>query len=110
MRKPQLAAFFEAFCVFLLMPDNPTGVRDVSSVLAAGDVVVSFAGKPVADRDSLLAWLVEINVVLITLHAFGLHPSAGAVWGRIDAAHCSQLKGHSVNSRESRYQNLTSRA
>jgi hypothetical protein len=26
---------------------------------------------------SLLAWLVEINVVLITLHAFGLHPSLG---------------------------------
>ena len=28
-----IAAFFEAFHVFLLMPDNPTGVRDVSSVL-----------------------------------------------------------------------------
>jgi hypothetical protein len=28
-----IAAFFEAFQVFLLMPDNPTGVRDVSSVL-----------------------------------------------------------------------------
>ncbi len=26
---------------------------------------------------SLLAWLVEINVVVITLHAFGLHPSFG---------------------------------
>jgi hypothetical protein len=28
-----IAAFFEAFHVFVLMPDNPTGVRDVSSVL-----------------------------------------------------------------------------
>jgi hypothetical protein len=28
-----IAAFFEAIYVFLLMPDNPTGVRDVSSVL-----------------------------------------------------------------------------
>jgi uncharacterized protein (TIRG00374 family) len=26
---------------------------------------------------SLLAWVVEMNVVLITLHAFGLHPSLG---------------------------------
>ena len=26
---------------------------------------------------TLAAWLVEVNVVLITLHAFGLHPSAG---------------------------------
>lgn len=28
-----IAAFFEAMHVFLLMPDNPTGVRDVSSIL-----------------------------------------------------------------------------
>jgi HEAT repeat protein len=28
-----IAAFFETLYVFLLMPDNPTGVRDVSSVL-----------------------------------------------------------------------------
>ena len=39
-----IASFFEAIQVFLLMPDNPTGVRDVSSVL---ERLVDFA---VAER------------------------------------------------------------